>query len=82
MARIRSDRHGDVLRVSVSGHLRTVDMGRLEHACAPELISNPVKLELDLRRVTRADATATAVIERICRRGARITPPPHREGEW
>jgi hypothetical protein len=79
MAQIRSARHGDVLRVTVSGRLGTVDMGRLEHACAPALVSHPVKLELDLRRVTHADATAIAVLKRISQRGARITPAPHQQ---
>jgi hypothetical protein len=77
MAKIRSTHQGDVLRVIVSGRLKTADMGRLEHACAPALTSHPVKLDLDLRRVTYADATATAVLQRISQRGARITPPPH-----
>jgi hypothetical protein len=81
MAQIRSARQGAVLRVIVSGHLRTADMGRLEHACAPALISNPVDLEIDLRRVTHADATATAILQRISRRGARITPPPRPDTE-
>jgi hypothetical protein len=73
MAQIRSVRHGDILRVTVFGRLSMLDMGRLEHACAPALISHPAKLELDLRRVTHADATATAVLERISQRGARVT---------
>jgi hypothetical protein len=72
MARIRSARHGEMLRVTVRGQLTTVDMRRLEHACAPALISHPPKLELDLRRVTHADATASAVLERMSQRGARI----------
>jgi hypothetical protein len=74
MAKIRSARRGTVLRVVVSGRLRTVDMGRLEHACAPALTSHPVELELDLRRVTHVDATAMAFLERLSQRGARI---PH-----
>jgi hypothetical protein len=51
-------------------------MGRLEHACAPALISHRANLELDLRNVTYADPTAHAVLERISQRAARITPPP------
>jgi hypothetical protein len=73
MARIRAARQGDVLRVTISGRLRRDDMGRLEHACAPALTSDRPNLELDLRRVTQTDATAAAVVERICRRGARIS---------
>jgi ABC-type transporter Mla MlaB component len=79
MAQIRSARRGDMLRVTVSGRLSTRDMGRLEHACAPALTSRLARLELDLRRVTHADATATAVLERISERGARITPSLHIE---
>jgi hypothetical protein len=78
MAQIRASRRGHVLRVTISGRLAMADMGRLEHACAPALVSHPVDLELDLRRVTHADATATAVLERFSRRGAHIlaaTPP-------
>jgi anti-anti-sigma regulatory factor len=81
MARIRSALHGEVLRVKVSGRLRITDMGRLEHACAPALISHAANLELDLRRVTYIDATATAVLERISQRGARIARSLHIEIE-
>jgi hypothetical protein len=61
--------------VSVKGQLSIADMGRLEQACAPALTTHPVNLELDLRRVTHADATATAVVERIAQRGARVARP-------
>jgi hypothetical protein len=50
-------------------------MGRLEHACAPALTSHPANLELDLRRVTHIDGTATAVLERICQRGVHVARP-------
>ena len=73
MAQIRSARCGDVVRVAVRGRLSMGDIRRLEHACAPALTSHPVKLELDLRRVTHADATALAVLDRISELGARIT---------
>ena len=75
MAQIRAARRGEILRVTVSGRVTTTDMGRLEHACAPALTSHPAKLEIDLRRVTQADATATAVLERMSQIGARITLP-------
>ena len=75
MARIRSAQQGDLLRVTISGRLSTDDMGRLEHACAPALTSVQPNLELDLRGVTHADATAAAVLERMGRRGIRITLP-------
>jgi hypothetical protein len=75
MARIRAGRHGDMLRVTISGRLSLDDMGRLEHACAPALTSDQPNLELDLRRVTHTDATAAAVLDRLGRRGVRVTPP-------
>jgi hypothetical protein len=75
MARIRSTCHGDVVRLTISGRLSIDDMGRLEHACAPALVSDQPDLELDLRGVTHTDATAAAVLERIRQRGARITLP-------
>ena len=79
MAQIRSARRGDALRVSVSGRLSIGDMRRLEHACAPALTSHEANLELDLRRVTQLDATATAILERISQRGARVVAPLHLE---
>src|SRR5688572_27693747 len=76
MARIRSTRKPQVLRVTVTGRLTRADMGRLERACSPALVSNPPNLELDLGCVTFVDATARAVIDRIERRGALVTHPP------
>jgi hypothetical protein len=73
MANIRSARRGDVLRVTIRGRFGTGDIRRLEHACAPALTSHPAKLELDLCRVTHADATAAAFLDRISQLGARIT---------
>jgi len=66
--------------VIVVGPLAAVDMGRLEHACAPALPQDPLPLEIDLRRVTAMDRTAAAVLDRLVKRGARIingpeTPP-------
>ncbi len=81
MARIRSARHGDLLRVKISGRLSIGDIGRLEHACAPALTSHEANLELDLRRVTDIDATATAVLERISQRGARVARPFRTESD-
>jgi hypothetical protein len=66
--------------VIVVGALAAADMGRLEHACAPALLQEPLPLEIDIRRVTRMDGTAAAVLDRLARRGARILkgadPPP------
>ena len=70
MARIQSrfDRNG--LRVLIKGRLTATDMGRLERACAAALTRHPLQLALDLRRVTAIDATAAAVLRRLCDRGA------------
>jgi hypothetical protein len=73
MARIRAIRSGGVTRVLVSGRLSSADMGRLEHACAPALTSEAIPLELDLRRMTDADRTAQALIDRMVTRGARVS---------
>ena len=60
------------MHVSIAGRLTTADMGRFEHACAPALTRRSANLEIDLRRVTFADATALAVIHRMTQRGARV----------
>jgi len=76
MARIRSGARGGLLRVNVAGRLTTADMGRFEHACSPALTRRPANLEIDLRRVTYADATAVAVIRRMTERGAQLIDIP------
>jgi hypothetical protein len=58
--------------VKVSGNVSAADMGRLEHACSPALISDALVLEIDLRRATAIDRSAAAVLERMARRGARV----------
>jgi hypothetical protein len=81
VARIRITRDGDCLRVDVSGRLTAGDLRRLEHACAPALLINPVSIELHLNRVTDIDRIAAAFVERIAARGAIVTPrgSPDRE---
>lgn len=61
----------------VTGRLTAADMGRLEHACAPELTAHPLWLEIDLRRVTHTDSTAAALLQRMVARGAVLTTHPH-----
>jgi anti-anti-sigma regulatory factor len=56
--------------VTIIGRLTAHDMGRLEHACAPALITAAPQLEIDLRRVTSMDPTALAVLQRMQLRGA------------
>jgi hypothetical protein len=58
--------------VSVSGKVSAADMGRLEHACSPALISDALVLEIDLRCATSIDRSAAAVLDRMARRGARV----------
>ena len=75
VARIRTSGTPDALRVSVTGRLTMNDMGRLEHACSPALVSHPLKLRLDLRTVTGLDATARALVDRFAARGAVVIAP-------
>jgi hypothetical protein len=70
VARIRITRDGERLHVDVSGRLTAGDLRRLEHACAPALLSDPVRIELHLNRVTDIDRAAAAFVERMSARGA------------
>src|SRR3954470_9294703 len=73
VARIRITRGGECLHVDVSGRFTAGDLRRLEHACAPALLSDPVSIELHLNRVTDIDRVAAAFVERISARGAVVT---------
>jgi anti-anti-sigma regulatory factor len=73
MARIRTAHRADCTVVTVTGRLTAIDMGRLEHACSPALITPAVHLEIDLRGVTHTDPTAAAVLQRMTKRGAVLT---------
>ena len=75
MARIRTARRRALLRVIISGRLTSGDMGRFEHACAPALVSDCPRLELDLGAVTLLDQTASVVVERFAERGVRVIRP-------
>jgi anti-anti-sigma regulatory factor len=70
MARIRSTQGFRATRVSIAGRLTASDMGRLERACSQVLATHPMRLDIDLSRVTFLDATARAVLEQMTRRGA------------
>jgi hypothetical protein len=76
VARIRRVPSEGSTRVRISGRLMAIDMGRLEHACAPALTERAPALDIDLRRVTDLDPTARAVLGHMSRRGARICCPP------
>jgi hypothetical protein len=73
MARIRTTQSSDCTVVIVTGRLTASDMGRLEHACSPALVTSALRLEIDLRRVTYTDRTAAAVLQRMTERGAVLT---------
>lgn len=73
MARIRSIDGFHATRLWIAGRLTASDMGRLERACAQVLATNPMRLEIDMTRVTFVDATARAVLEQMMRRGAVVT---------
>jgi predicted ThiF/HesA family dinucleotide-utilizing enzyme len=70
MARLRTTRRAGEIRIVFAGRLTADDMGRLEHACAEALTHDPVRLHLDLVRVTELDGTARALVESLQRRGA------------
>ena len=72
MARMRVTRTSDNTRIRIDGRLTAADMRRLEHACAPALVVQPLRLHIDVRRVTAMDATAAAVLDRLNARGAVI----------
>jgi hypothetical protein len=76
MARIRTRLHGERTHLTITGVLTAADMRRLEHACGAALTRYPPALDIDLRRVTAVDATASAVLHRLGHRGARISLPP------
>ena len=70
MARLRTTRRAGEIRIAFAGRLTADDMGRLERACAEALTHDPVRLHLDLARVTELDETARALVESLQRRGA------------
>jgi hypothetical protein len=81
MARIRCQWRGDTLHVTVTGRLTITDMGRLEHACGPALVTHPLKLELNLKGVELVDRIGSTIVDHLAARGARIhrrlTDSPH-----
>jgi hypothetical protein len=74
MARMKITRNGENTRIRIAGRLTAADMGRLERACAAALVVHPLRLDIDLGRVTEMDATASAVLARLNARGAVISP--------
>ena len=76
MARIRVLRSTAPAVVVITGRLTAADMGRFERACAPVLVTDPLRLEIDLRGVTDTDATALAVLRRMAARGAVLMTLP------
>jgi hypothetical protein len=72
MARIRRQILPHVIRLKVSGRLAAADVGRLERACAPALLTEDVSLEIDLSGVSESDELANLIVNRMAARGARI----------
>ena len=64
------------MRIVLAGRLTAGDMGRLEHACREALTSALPHLEIDVRRVTHTDGTATAVLRQLAGRGVVIRGAP------
>jgi hypothetical protein len=62
--------------LKVTGRLTAADVGRLEHACAPALLTEDLALDIDLSEVTESDEIAALIVNRMASRGARITHPP------
>ena len=77
MARIRTYNLSGGIRVKVTGRLTAADIGRLEHACAPALTTEALDLDIDLSGVTESDETANLMVNRMAKRGARITHRSH-----
>jgi hypothetical protein len=73
VARIRISRDVAGLHVDVRGRLQAADLRRLEHACAPALVTDPVRIELRLNHVTHMDRIAAAFVDRMTQRGAVVT---------
>jgi hypothetical protein len=71
---MRITRTSENTRIRIAGRLTAADMRRLEHACAAALVVRPLRLHIDIRRVTDMDATAAAVLARLNARGAVIDP--------
>ena len=78
MARLRTIRRAGDTRIAFAGRLTADDMGRLEHACAEALTHDPLRLHLDLARVTELDDTASALVDSLQRRGATVIRGPAR----
>ena len=72
MARIRRHILPHMVRLKVTGRLTAADVGRLERACAPALLTKDVALDIDLSEVTESDDMATLMLARMAARGARI----------
>ena len=72
VARIQRVSHSHSTRVRVTGSVSAADMGRLEHACAPALVTHEMNLEIDLRGATSIDRSAAAILASMASRGARI----------
>jgi hypothetical protein len=76
MGRIRTTRKEERMVVVIEGRLTASDMGRLEHACSPELVSSTPHLQIDVSRVKYTDATAAALLRRMAERGALLITAP------
>ena len=75
MARIRRQIVPSGVRLIVSGRLTAADVGRLEHACAPALLTQDAAIEIDLSQVSESDEMANLMVNRMAARGARIRCP-------
>ena len=56
--------------ITLSGHLSSRDLRRLEQLCGPALEQQTTPLTLRLTRITSADQSAQAFLDRLVQRGA------------
>jgi hypothetical protein len=70
MARLRARIEGGRTNVTMSGHLTSRDLGRLERLCAPALEHEHVPLTLHMRPRTTVDPASRAYLARLVDRGA------------
>jgi hypothetical protein len=63
------------LRVRIVGRLGAADLRRLETACGPALEKRKLALELNLRKVSAVDESATEFLRQLRARGATVLEP-------
>lgn len=73
MARISSVSNRGRYRVSIDGHLRAQDLGRLERICGKALEMRELPLDIELSGRSDLDEAARLFLQRLVARGAVIS---------